>query len=57
MDKVHHLERKVNETLSIVFYLFAKVNILGNELDESKLKLEESERTSRFKEEELLDLT
>ena len=30
---------------------------MGNELDESKLKLEESERKRKFKEEELLDLT
>ena len=30
---------------------------LGNELDESKQKLEESERKRKSKEEELLDLT
>jgi hypothetical protein len=43
-------------TVNIIFYLFAKVNVLGNELEESKLKLEESERKGKCKEEELLGL-
>ena len=43
--------------VNIIFYLFAKVNVLGNELDESNLKLKESERKRKCKEEELLDLT
>ena len=58
MDKLHQLERKVNKkTGNIIFYLFAKVNVLSNELDESNLKLEESERKRKCKEEEMLDLT
>jgi hypothetical protein len=58
LDKVHQLERKVNKKIvNIIFYLFAKVNVLGTELDESNLKLEESEKKRKSKEEELLDLT
>ena len=50
------MEGKQN-TVNIIFYLFAKVNVLGTELDESNLKLEESEKKGKSKEEELLDLT
>ena len=58
MDKIHQLERKVNKkTVNVIFYLFTKVNVLGKELDEPNLKLEESERIRKFNEEELLDLT
>ena len=57
-NKVHQLERKVNKkTVNIIFYLFAKVNVLSNKLDESNLKLEESDRKRKCKEEEMLDLT
>ena len=50
------MEGKQN-IVNIVFYLFSKVIFMGNELDESKQKLEESERKRKSKEEELLDLT
>ena len=58
MYKVHQLERRVKKTtVNIVFYLFSKVIFVGNKLDESKQKLEESERKRKSKEDELLDLT
>ena len=58
IGKIHQIERKVKlNDLTIYINIYLKVQFLKNELDDTKLRLAESERKRKLTEEELNDMT
>ena len=58
IGKIHQIERKVKlADLTSYIIIYLKVQFLKNELDETKLRLAESERKRKLTEEELNDMT